>query len=209
MKVSTGMASTSWTYMASGRPRARSRMWRATRSARPLFATATPSARTPTRKYGTGLAKPWSASRKLLDAPVSASSVTPSSAVAPESSQRVVQRTMVISVTRSARWPESERPWKSGGSTSVSPSAPMTRAGRRGWRAGERWRAVPLSSVVRGMADSPDLTLSGGLGAGECLGSGVVLPPATGSYLTKVRLHGRRSVRLPTPRAPSKRASTR
>ena len=29
MNVSTGMASTSWTYMASGRPRARSRMWRA------------------------------------------------------------------------------------------------------------------------------------------------------------------------------------
>jgi hypothetical protein len=76
------------------------------------------------QKYGTGLAKPWSASRKLFVAPVSASSVTPSSAAAPESSQRVVQRTMVISVTRSARWPESERPWKSGGSKSVSPSAP-------------------------------------------------------------------------------------
>ena len=84
--------------------------------------------------------------------------MTPSSAVAPESSQRVVQRTMVISVTRSARWPESERPWKSGGSKSVSPSAPMTRAGRRDWRAGERLRAVLLSSVIRVMADSPDLT---------------------------------------------------
>lgn len=34
-------------------------------------------------------------------------------------------------------------------------------------------------------------------------------PASSVSYLTKVRLHGRSSVRLPTPRVPSKRASTR
>ena len=56
----------------------------------------------------------------------------------------------------------------------------MTRAGRRGWRAGERLRAVSLSSVIRGMADSPDLTPEHGNRArGTVLPGGAIIPPGS------------------------------
>src|SRR4029453_7939419 len=101
-------------------------MARASRSASPLRTTATPIVRTPARKYGTGLAKPCSASRMLAAAPVRASSVTLSSAVTPGSRLSVVHRTMVMSVTTSARCPAADRSGLSGGNHSVTPSAPST-----------------------------------------------------------------------------------
>ena len=109
-KVITGNARTRCRYTARLRPRACPRIDRARRSARPLRTTATPIVRTPTRKYGTGLAKPCSAGRIPSAAPVSARSTIASSAVTPGSSASVVHSTMIISVTRSARWPAPDRP---------------------------------------------------------------------------------------------------
>src|SRR5256886_17482819 len=101
-KVSTGNASTSCTWTARLRPRARSRIVRASRSARPLFTTAAPIVSTPTRKYGTGLANPCSAARIVGVAPLSGSRVTASSAVTPGSSVSLVHSTIAISITSSA-----------------------------------------------------------------------------------------------------------
>src|SRR5437667_466064 len=82
-KVMTGKDRTSWRYTARLLPRARSRIVLASRSARPLRTTATPIVSTPIRKKGTGLAKPCSASRRLVVAPLSASRVTLRSAATP------------------------------------------------------------------------------------------------------------------------------